>query len=68
MDTNQIMLSFFFGLVGAGMFMYGKKAGRLVPLSAGVGLIALPYFIPNVIIMLIVCSVLSVLPLFLRNA
>ena len=50
MDMNSLMVSLLFGAIGMGMFMYGKKAGRMVALGAGVGLMIVPYFIPNVII------------------
>ena len=50
------------------MFMYGKKAGRLVPLLAGVALVVVPYFVPNLIAMTIVCTLLCAVPWFLRTA
>jgi hypothetical protein len=50
-----------------GMVMYGKKAGRVVPLGAGIMLMAIPYFIPNVIAMVIVCTILAASPLFIRQ-
>jgi hypothetical protein len=68
MDGNGLMLSFLFGLIGSGLFLYGKRAGRMVPLGTGVALIAVPYFIPNVIVLLIVCCGLSALPWVFRNA
>ena len=68
MDSTQITLSLLFGLVGTGMFMYGKKAGRAVPLFAGLGLMVVPYFIPNAIALLCVCSVVTAMPWFLRHA
>ena len=68
MDSNSLMLSLLFGSIGAGMLMYGKKAGRMVPLAAGLALMVLPYCIPNVIALLIVCCVITAVPWFLRNA
>lgn len=68
MDPNLLMLSLLFGMVGMGMFMYGKKAGRMVPLLAGVALMLLPYFISSVAILLLVCCGLTALPWFLRHA
>ena len=67
MDTTALMLSLLFGTIGIGMFTYGKKAGRMVPLGAGAALVAVPYFIPNVIAMLIVCCALTALPWVLRH-
>jgi len=67
MDTNLLFASLLFGLIGTGMLMYGKKAGRPVPLFAGVALMAVPYFIPNLIVLLIVCTGVTAVPWFLRN-
>ena len=68
MDTNSLLVSFAFGTVGMGMFMYGKKAGRLVPLAAGLALMAVPYFIPNLIAMTVVCCLIAATPVLLKNA
>jgi hypothetical protein len=68
MDSNLLMASFFFGLVGTGLFMYGKKSSRPVPLFAGVALIAVPYFIPNMIALVLVCAGLCAVPWLLRGA
>ena len=68
MDTTSLMLSLLFGTIGMGMFMYGKKAGRMVPLGAGLALMVLPYCIPNVIALLVICCLITVAPWLLRNA
>jgi hypothetical protein len=68
MDGAGLLLSFLFGLVGMGMFMYGKKAGRMVPLGAGIGLMVVPYFIPNLWLMAIVCTLLAGAPWVVREA
>ena len=68
MDGAGLFLSFLFGLLGMGMFMYGKKAGRMVPLGAGVGLMVVPYFIPNLWAMGVICLVLAGMPWVVRDA
>ena len=68
MDSNLLMLSLLFGSIGMGMMMYGKKAGRMVPMGAGLGLMVIPYCIPNAIALLIVCCIITAVPWFLRNA
>jgi hypothetical protein len=68
MDSNLLMISLLFGAIGMGMFMYGKRAGRMIPLGAGAALMAVPYFIPNVVILLTVCCALTALPWFIREA
>jgi hypothetical protein len=62
MDDYGLMVSIFFGMVGMGMFMYGRKASRFVPMVAGGLLMVVPYFIPNWIAQTIVCTALSASP------
>jgi hypothetical protein len=67
METNQLLLSLLFGMIGLGMFMYGKKAERYVALGAGVGLMVVPYFISNLLLMTGVCLALMALPWVMRE-
>ena len=67
MDFNLLMASFLFGTIGMGMFVYGKKSARFVPLGAGLALMIVPYFLSNLILMLVVCGGLSVLPLLIHD-
>jgi hypothetical protein len=67
MDGNALLAAFFFGMVGLGMFIYGKRAGRLVPLGVGTGLMVVPYFIANVVVLIVVCSALAAVPLVVRE-
>ena len=58
MDPNLLLASFFFGMIGLGMFMYGKKAGRMMPLCAGLALMIIPYFVTNLAALITVeCAV-----------
>jgi hypothetical protein len=68
MDTGTLMASLFFGLIGMGMLMYGRKAFRPVPMVVGLILIVLPYFISNLIAMVAICSALTAVPWFVREA
>ena len=68
MDMTSLMLSLLFGCVGMGFMMYGKSSSQMIPVGAGLALMICPYFIANVIVLLIVCTVLSVLPFVLREA
>ncbi len=67
MDAGTLMASLLFGLIGMGMLMYGRKAIRPVPIVVGVILIVLPYFISNLIAMIVICSALTAVPWFLRE-
>jgi hypothetical protein len=68
LNENHLWVSLVFGAIGAGMFLYGKKAGRMVPLGAGLGLMVVPYFIPNVILMAVASCAITALPWFVRES
>jgi len=68
LNENHLWVSLVFGTIGAGMFLYGKKASRMVPLGAGLGLMIVPYFIPNVIAMAAVSCVMAALPWIIRES
>jgi hypothetical protein len=55
-----------FGSVGLGFFIYGKKQSRLVPLVCGLALMLYPYFISNVVALVLVGLALIIVPYFFR--
>lgn len=67
MDFTSLMISFTFGVIGMGMFMYGKKASRVVPLAAGAGLMVVPYLFTHMVVLLIVGCALTATPWLLRD-
>lgn len=67
MEDYGLLVSLLFGLVGMGMFVYGRKDGRFVPLVAGALLMVVPYFIPSWLAQLAVCSVLTAVPWIVRE-
>ena len=68
MDATSLTLSLLFGAVGMGLFIFGKKTMRMVPMGAGVALMVCPYFITNTVAMLIVCVLLTAVPFVVRDA
>lgn len=62
LNSGSIFIGLFAGTIGAGMVMYGKKAGRLIPMVSGAGLIAIPCFISSTPILLISCVALAAAP------
>jgi hypothetical protein len=56
-----------FGSIGLGFFIYGKKQRAIVPLVCGLGLMLVPYFVPNAIVLVVVGVVLMALPYFFRD-
>ncbi len=46
-DPTSLFLSFFIGLVGFGIFLYGKKQARAPQLLVGIAMMIYPYFVPR---------------------
>ena len=61
-----LMWGMIFGAIGLGFFVYGKKQKAIVPLLVGIALMAFPYFIPNVYVLVLIGVILVVLPYFVR--
>ena len=55
-----------FGSIGLGFFVYGKKQKAVIPLLCGIVLMVLPYFIPNIYILVLSGIVLIAAPFFIR--
>jgi hypothetical protein len=66
MDMTSLMFSLLFGTVGTGFLLYGKKMAAVVPMGAGLGLMILPYVIPNVIVLSVLGLALVGLPFVIR--
>jgi hypothetical protein len=67
MESSATLLwGLFFGSIGLGYFMYGKKQGKLMPFISGVLLMAFPYFVSNPLMLVIIGTTLIVLPYFVK--
>jgi hypothetical protein len=53
-DPTWLFVSLVLGAIGAGLFLYGRKAGRLPHLAAGLVLMVYPYFAGTTLMMLLV--------------
>jgi hypothetical protein len=67
MDGTTLLLGFLFGTIGTGYFLFGKSQGRMIPLGAGIALMAVPMFITNVIACTVVCVAMMAVPWFVRD-
>ena len=65
MNVNWLLVSMVYSTVGLGMFMYGKRAVRFVPLIAGLLLMVVPYFITNLLWMTVASVALMASPFVL---
>jgi hypothetical protein len=60
LDGNAILASLLVGLVGAALFVYGRRQARFPQMLVGVLMVAYPYFVPNVAVMLAIAGGLIV--------
>lgn len=63
---DSLIIGMFFGLVGFAYFTYGKKQKNTVALISGIVLIAFPYVISNLIVVVFIGIGLASLPFFLK--
>jgi hypothetical protein len=67
MDSTSLLIwGMLFGSIGFGLFIYGKKQKKVVPLLTGIALFVFPYFVPSVTVLIIVGVILVALPYFVR--
>jgi hypothetical protein len=56
----------FFGSIGLGFFIYGRKQRAVVPLLCGLTLMVFPYFVSNGTLLVGIGVLLMAIPYFLR--
>ena len=66
MSTSLLFLGLLFGSVGFGYFLYGKRQAAIVPMVCGIALMVFPYFVSNVLILVVIGIALAALPYFYR--
>ena len=57
-DSSFLFASLFWGSIGLGYFIYGKKQSAMMPLIGGIVMIALSYFVSSWLLMSLLCVVL----------
>jgi hypothetical protein len=65
--ATKLMLSFFFGIIGSGYFVYGRKRNNTVILFSGVLLCIFPYFVSNGWLMLILGLIFLAVPFVIKS-
>ena len=65
-DTTTLIWGVLFGAIGLGFLTYGRRQRAIVPLIAGVALLLIPYFIPNVYLLVAAGAVTMAVPYFIR--
>jgi len=60
--VNSLVVSILAGAIGAGYFIYGKRQTKFVPMVAGVLLCVYPYFVDDLLWLIVVGVVLVAAP------
>ncbi|MDD5392547.1 MAG: hypothetical protein PHE17_05970 [Thiothrix sp.] len=66
MDTASLLWGLLFSSIGFGYFLYGKKQSSAVPLLCGLSLMIFPYFMTSNLLLVVIGSLLSATPYFIR--
>ncbi|MFO0827078.1 MAG: hypothetical protein U0572_02925 [Phycisphaerales bacterium] len=61
---ESFVVGFFTGLVGLGYFMYGKREGKFSAILSGVLLSVYPFFLSNMIALVLVGVAFAAIPFF----
>ncbi|PIR00867.1 MAG: hypothetical protein COV66_03295 [Nitrospinae bacterium CG11_big_fil_rev_8_21_14_0_20_45_15] len=64
---TEFLFSVFFGSIGVGYFIYGKKQQNAIAGFAGIGLCAFPYLVSDPYLMALIGTLLILLPWFVRG-
>ena len=65
-DTTTLIWGVLFGAIGLGFLTYGRRQRAIVPLIAGIVLLLIPYFIPNVYLLVAAGAATMAAPYFIR--
>ena len=66
LNVGVLLWGLIFSCIGLGFFMYGRKQRAVVPLVCGLVLMIYPYFISNLLWLVVTGIVLTAIPYFLR--
>lgn len=63
----QLFWGFLFSTIGGGFFLYGRRQTATVPLVCGAALMAYPYFVDDLVMMVAIGAVLCAIPFILKD-
>ncbi|MGA2659436.1 MAG: hypothetical protein ABSH34_18175 [Verrucomicrobiota bacterium] len=55
-SASFLFASLFWGSIGVGYFIYGKKQGSWLPMVGGAAMVAASYFIGSALLMSLLCA------------
>jgi hypothetical protein len=65
-STSSLLWGALFGSIGLGFVIYGRRQRAVVPLLCGLALMAFPYFVSNVVLLVAIGVALMAIPYFFR--
>lgn len=66
MGMATLLWGVLFGSLGLGLVVYGRRQRAAVPLLCGLVLMALPYFVPGTVWLVLIGAALMAVPYFVR--
>ena len=60
LSASFLFASLFWGSVGVGYWIYGKRQGEMMPMVGGVAMIAVSYLVSSWLLMTLICVALVV--------
>jgi len=66
MNSTTLIIGVFAGCFGLAYFVFGKRQAQVIPLLCGIGLCAIPYFIGNIPLLIVVCLALIIAPFIIK--
>jgi hypothetical protein len=67
LSATKLFFEIFYGLVGMGYFMSGKRLGNGRLLACGIGLGVVPYFVDSTWALIVLGAVFTGFPFFFRG-
>ncbi|MCG2726574.1 MAG: hypothetical protein L6420_10075 [Elusimicrobia bacterium] len=62
-----LFLAMIFGSIGVGYIVYGRKQSNGIALISGIALCGFPYFISNILLMILVGAILMAVPFYIKQ-
>jgi hypothetical protein len=66
MNTTSLLFGVLYGAIGFGYLIYGRRQQKGIALLSGVVLCAFPYFVSNIVLLILIGLVLIALPFYIR--
>jgi hypothetical protein len=67
MTPGWLFWGMLFGVLGLATFVYGKKQQSVLPMICGIVLMVYPYFVSNLIALVVIGVVVGAIPWLLRS-